>query len=219
MTAEQLNEEIQRVQRNRTTLFALNAVAVLGLLALGIAVAVLFSRESTREEMNNKQDVAINQLTRELSSVCREADPTQVLPDTVKQACERAERGEKPEILQGPQGDPGPQGEPGPKGDDGDVGPKGDKGDPGTPGTPGEPGTDGEPGDDGEQGVPGPQGPPGEKGEKGDKGDKGDPGEPGDPAPSCPEGFIAQTRPYDPNPLVPGDEESWFICVRGEEPQ
>jgi hypothetical protein len=37
-------------------------------------------------------------------------------------------------------------------------------------------------------------------------------GERGPPGPTCPEGYVASSREYDPNPL-PGDEETWWVCV------
>lgn len=43
--------------------------------------------------------------------------------------------------------------------------------------------------------VPGPQGPA------------------GPPGPTCPAGYTAASRTYDPTPLVPGDEETWWVCV------
>ncbi len=46
--------------------------------------------------------------------------------------------------------------------------------------------------------VPGPQGPEGPRGE---------------PGPTCPDGYTAESRRYDPSP-VPGDEETWWVCVQ-----
>jgi hypothetical protein len=37
-------------------------------------------------------------------------------------------------------------------------------------------------------------------------------GEQGPPGPTCPPGYVAQDRVYDPSP-VPGDEETWWVCV------
>ena len=68
---------------------------------------------------------------------------------------------DKPELLQGPRGDPGEQGE------QGEQGPKGDTGEMGATGPQGPAGADG---------APGPQGPQGLQGPKGDKGDTGAPG-------------------------------------------
>lgn len=39
------------------------------------------------------------------------------------------------------------------------------------------------------------------------------PGPAGPPGPSCPPGYTAMSRTYDPTPLVPGDEETWWVCV------
>lgn len=39
------------------------------------------------------------------------------------------------------------------------------------------------------------------------------PGPQGPPGPTCPNGYTAASRTYDPNPLASGDEETWWVCV------
>lgn len=86
---------------------------------------------------------------------------------------------DKPELLQGPKGDPGeqgPQGEQGPKGDTGEMGATGPQGGAGADGAPG---PQGDTGDTGAVGATGPAGPKGDTGEQGIQGPKGDTGEQG----------------------------------------
>lgn len=216
MTTEEIRQEVQRVRRSNRLQFILNLAAICGLAALGMVVIILFSQNSDRQELNDRQDLAIEQLTRELSQVCRRAEPAEGLPTYVQNACERAEKGEMPEVLRGEPGERGEPGTPGIPGIPGDPGPSGAPGPPGPSGPggpPGEPGTPGSGGDPGEAGPPGPQGEPGPAGPQGAP---GPPGETGPPGPDCPPGFIAQARQYDPT-VLPGDEETWFICVQQEQ--
>lgn len=222
MTTEEVEQEISRVRRSKSWQFALNLTAIAGLIALGIAVAILFTQNTHRQDRNDRQDVAINQLTDELGQVCRQAKPGQVLSASAKVACERAERGDLPEIVRGERGErgePGSSGDRGPAGPPGDQGPPGPSGPPGPTGPPGEGGASGAPGEAGPAGSAGEGGPAGSQGPPGPpgpNGSQGPPGEPGTPGPACPEGFTAQQRQFDPTPLLPGsgDEETWLVCVR-----
>lgn len=91
-------------------------------------------------------------------------------------------------------------------------------------------GRDGPPGRDGDDGPPGAGGPPGSEGQAGATppcmaepaqcrggdgadGRDGQDGAQGQPGPTCPNGYTARSRTYDPNPLLGGDEETWWVCV------
>jgi hypothetical protein len=86
---------------------------------------------------------------------------------------------DKPELLQGPKGDPGEQGEQGPKGDTGEMGATGPQGVAGADGEQGIQGPKGDTGDTGAVGATGPAGPKGDTGEQGIQGPKGDTGDTG----------------------------------------
>jgi hypothetical protein len=127
-----------------------------------------------------------------------------------------------PAAEQGPRGEPGADGadggdgRDGVDGEDGQPGPTGPTGPPGPDGPPGADGTngvDGASGVDGANGPPGPAGEPGPAGPAGPPGPQGEPGEQGPPGPICPDGYTASSRQWDPTPLLPGDEETWWVCV------
>lgn len=124
-----------------------------------------------------------------------------------------------PEPVPGPQGErgetgaPGAEGPPGPAGRDGRDGAAGPTGPTGPPGADGADGPAGPPGQDGADGPQGPAGPAGPSGPAGPPGPSGPQGPAGPPGPSCPEGWVLQQRTYDPNPLISGDEETWYVCV------
>jgi hypothetical protein len=217
MKTEEVHQELQRIRRNKNIQFAFDLTAILGLIALSAAIAVLFTQGTDRQELNKRQDVAIQQLTDELDQVCRQATPGHTLPASVQQSCDRAEKKEPPEILRGAPGAQGNPGLPGPPGASGAPGPPGSVGAPGPPGSEGKPGG---PGGEGAPGESGASGADGKDGKDGKDGASGAPGPPGPPGPTCPEGFAAQPRSYDPTPPIggldpqPGDEETWSVCVK-----
>lgn len=114
--------------------------------------------------------------------------------------------------VRGADGRDGVDGVDGRDGQDGRDGRDGQPGDDGSDGEPGRAGTDGQPGVtppcmaepaqcrgvDGQPGAPGPAGPA------------------GPPGPTCPPGYTAESRSYDPTPLTPGDGETWWVCVANE---
>lgn len=51
------------------------------------------------------------------------------------------------------------------------------------------------------------------RGTDGANGKDGEEGPQGPPGPTCPNGYTAASRTYDPTPLVAGDEETWWVCV------
>lgn len=216
---EDYRAEIKRIRRSRAVQNGLIAALLLGVAALGVAVVILFIRNDDKQDLNQKQDAAINQLTSELSDVCRTARPGQVLPSTVQEACDRAKKGEKPDVLKGERGEPGIPGERGPQGERGDVGQEGDTGAQGVPGTPGIPGERGERGDTGEQGAQGNQGPQGETGAQGIPGVQGEPGQqgpqgpPGPTGPQCPENYSPQEVVL----LTSNGPTEASVCVKNQE--
>lgn len=180
-------------------------LVTLGVLSLGaLAVASVTDNETQQDEIAALRDSAtIN------------ADSVKRLQDQVRDLG-GVPVVDSPEPVPGPRGEPGatgPKGDQGEKGDPGATGPggpSGPMGPPGAAGAPGEPGTNGQDGAEGPVGPEGPQGPVGPEGPQGPQGPAGDQGPSG---PTCPEGASRQTRTYDPNPLIAGDEETWYVCV------
>lgn len=118
----------------------------------------------------------------------------------------------------GERGLTGATGAPGRDGRDGVDGSDGSDGLDGSDGRPGPPGANGTNGVDGQDGVTPPcmaeptqcRGADGEDGRDGAQGPQGPPG------PTCPEGYAPESRTYNPTPLTPGDEETWWVCVADE---
>lgn len=114
--------------------------------------------------------------------------------------------------VAGPRGHPGKNGTgtPGQKGDKGDrgepgakstvPGPRGPAGSPGPSGSPGVNGKDGQPGADST--VPGPTGPAGSNGRDGIDGKDGTDGKSGRDGQTCPDGYVLEPDPQDPDTLV-----------------
>lgn len=179
-----------RDDRGRRLIWIFVGLAIAGLVALAVA---FFARSAA-------QDGTIADLQDQANA---NADVAQQLFDQVKKL------GAEPVVeppSPGEQGEPGAQGErgeqglPGRDGDAGPTGPTGPTGPQGTPGADGADGTTGEAGSVGPTGEPGPAGPQGPQGEQ------------GPPGPTCPADYVAASRQYDPSPL-PGDEETWWVCV------
>lgn len=187
-----LHEDVQRRKRQLSWQPFVNAMLLLGILALFTAVLILGFRLSDERQVNDSQDVGLRDLTSDLKTVCQAVDPERLPVDT-KLSCERAQRDELPPAVQGPRGE---RGEPGPQGPPGRDGVPGSSGPPGPTGPPGpEPacnalptrciGPQGPRGEAGEDGAPGPAGPQGEPGPAGPQGEPGPPGPPGESDP-CP---------------------------------
>jgi hypothetical protein len=192
---------LRKVKVDRVVL-ALLVVAV-GVLMYGQIDTQIDANESAQqaEAVQERAEDAVNPV----DELCAEGGVVAAELER-RGACEKArnvldsppEPGER-----GPRGDPGPEGEQGGQGvpgAPGTVGPQGPVGATGPAGQDGEDGKDGAPGADGATGEPGPQGPVGPQGEQ------------GPPGPSCPVGYGAVSREYDPSP-IPGDEETWWVCV------
>jgi hypothetical protein len=190
-------------------------IQILGIVALAIAVVILYDRDEDRQAATT---VIIERTQDTLKATCAEADIPSLSP-TAQQDCEAAAANRLPEVVRGATGATGDTGDTGPEGPKGD---KGDQGEPGEPGAKGDKGDKGDQGDTGqagadgdtvvgETGAKGDQGDKGDPGEKGDKGDKGDQGEPG---PACPVGYTAQPFHYFGADGIDntGDEEEWFLC-------
>lgn len=184
----------------RRVLWACVAVALAGVLALGLAFFLYRSETTARD---STRDAMITELAEQADD---NAHAAQALAQQVEGLGEipvvnPPEPGER-----GPRGDTGPPGEPGERGSTGPTGPRGPAG---VPGPAGEDGVDGAPGVAGANGLPGADGVAGPQGPAGPAGPQGDPG------PTCPAGYAPSSREFDPSP-IPGDEETWWVCVATE---
>lgn len=178
--------------KGRRWLFVLVAVAVAGVLVLGVSFFVLWQREAG---LNDAIRTLASQGT-QLQDQVRSLGGTPVVSN---------EQISGPAGVAGERGEAGAQGIPGPQGLPGATGPTGEPGIPGQPGAPGTAGVDGQNGVPGEagpagpQGEPGPAGPAGETGPQGPQGEpglQGPQGEPGPAGPSCPAGTHVETVSY-----------------------
>lgn len=188
------NVEQARDDRGRVWLWVFAGVALVGLMALAVA---FFSYRST---MSDEIDGLETQ-------VVANAQDARALADQVE------DLGAVPVVDPPQPGDPGPQGDRGPAGPAGRDGRDGAPGSPGPTGPTGPTGNPGSAGVSGADGAAGDPGPQGAAGEPGPTGPAGPPGEQGPPGPTCPDGYSATAREYNPTPLVPGDEETWWVCV------
>jgi type II secretory pathway pseudopilin PulG len=178
--------------KGRRWLIALVALAVVGVLVLGISFFVLWQRGA---EQNDAIRTLASQGT-QLQDQVRSLGGTPVVSNEQISgpAGVAGERGEA-----GAQGIPGPQGLPGATGPTGEPGTSGQPGAPGTAGVDGQNGVPGEAGPAGPQGEPGPAGPAGETGPQGPQGEpglQGPQGEPGPAGPSCPAGTHVEIVSY-----------------------
>lgn len=182
--------ERARDDRGRAWAWLFAGIALIGVALL--AIAFFSYRASTTDRIDSLE-----------GRVASSDSDARALADQVKQL------GADPVVDPPRAGDPGPQGERGPAGRDGRDG---DPGPTGPPGEPGPAGAEGADGADGAAGEAGAQGAVGEPGPQGPAGPQGPQGEQGPPGPTCPDGYAAASRVYDPSP-IPGDEETWWVCV------
>lgn len=189
-----------RDDRGRRLIWVFVGVAITGVVAVAIAVFFMFGR-------NAAQDGTIADLQDQASA---NADVAQQLFDQVKKL------GVEPVVEPPGPGTPGEPGARGGQGDQGLPGPGGPAGPVGSTGPSGPAGPEGMPGTDGAGGTTGEAGPAGPAGEPGPAGSQGPQGDQGSPGPTCPADYVATSRQYDPS-LLPGDEETWWVCVKEED--
>jgi hypothetical protein len=106
-----------QVQRSHQFQRLLNTVMIMGLVSVLVLTGILLSQRG-------KQSTAIVQLTSSLGQTCDQTN-TGVLPAAVQVDCDRAQRGELPEVVQGitgPAGAAGPTGAAGAAGAEGKPG-------------------------------------------------------------------------------------------------
>jgi hypothetical protein len=195
--------------KGRRWLIVLVALAVVGVLVLGLGFAVLWF---TSQDRDGEQNDAIRTLSgqgAQLQEQVRSLGGTPVVT---------------PEQLAGPAGVAGERGAPGAAGATGPPGPAGTPGapgatgPPGVPGTPGEPGTPGSAGTDGQNGAPGepgpsgPQGPVGPQGVQGEQGPQGEVGPQGPPPASftIQDGLLTRSCTRDPGSP---DNAATYTCT------
>lgn len=100
MTDEEARAAIRKIRKQKQQRAFSNALAVIGIAALLIAVYIVNTDRVETKETAGKYSEGLDQVNSSLGVVCEKTGNKEVLPVQVKEDCARAENGQKPPVVE-----------------------------------------------------------------------------------------------------------------------